>query len=125
MTMILKPLHLACIKDETRPNMRLIEIQNNIATATNGTILVKIDLTLTSSIEPEVLKFLNGKFIDMETWKEIHKCDTLEIYDEQIDCYKAGIKKTFYYSQATGSFFNTNSIVEDVKTAGEDMRLTR
>jgi len=40
MEQILNPLHLACIADEFRYNLRLIEIKNNIATATNGMILV-------------------------------------------------------------------------------------
>jgi len=115
----LPPLHLACQDDEMRPNMALIEIANNIATATNGHILVKIDLSIASQLSPETLTLLNGKYIHMEAWKAIHKCDFVEFFDDQIDIIQKGIKKTFYYSTANGSFFNTNAIVIEIKDAGE------
>lgn len=115
----LPPLHLACEEDDLRPNMALIEIVNNIASATNGHILVKIDLSIASALSPETLKMLNGKYIHMEAWKAIHKCDFVEFFDDQIDIIQNGIKKTFYYSTANGQFFNTNAIVIEIKDAGE------
>lgn len=116
----LKPLHLACSKDETRTNAQLIHIKNNIATASDGHLLVKIDLTKTSSLDPEKLKFLENKHIHMEVWKEIHKCEFLEFDDDHIYCHNNGIKKTFEYSEANGSFFNSEQVIIDIKEAGEE-----
>jgi len=115
----LKPLHLACLDDEMRPNYNLIRINNNIATATNGTILVKLDLTMVSSLLPEELEIINGKYIHAEVWKEIHKCDQIEFLEDEIVCHNNDIKKRFDYSQPTGELWDSNSIVQDIKEAGE------
>jgi hypothetical protein len=119
MTQQLPPLHLACLEDEMRPNFSLIELKNNIATATNGSILVKCDLSKTSNIEPEFIQKLDGKFIHFQVWKELYKCDSFEILEDQINCSKNGIVKTFYYSNPQGEFFKTNSIILDIKEGGE------
>ena len=119
MNVELQPLHLACGDDEMRPNMMLIEIKNNIATATNGHMLVKIDLGIATNLQAEQVSMLNNKHIHKEVWKEIHKCDLLEIKEEQIDCWKSGIKKTFYYSQPNCEFFDTNYIIKDVAESVE------
>jgi len=116
------PIHLACGDDEMRPNLLLVKIDNNIAMATNGHLLVKINLLETSLLTTEDLKILNGKCIHKEIWKEIHKCDVLEINDKQIDCFKNGVKKTFYFAEPNGEFFNINSIVEEIKSAGEEAK---
>lgn len=115
----LPPLHLACGDDELRPNLQLIKIKNNIATATNGNMLVKIDLSLTSPFDIEVLNMLNGKYIHKEVWKELHKCDSVQYFDDQIDCWNNGIKKTFYYSDHNGEFWDDSTIIQDIKEAGE------
>jgi hypothetical protein len=113
MEQFMQPLHLACGDDELRPNMMLIEIKNNIATATNGHLLVKIDLGIAANLNAEQVSALNNKYVHKEVWKEIHKCDSLEIKEEQIDCWKSGIKKTFYFSNANGEFFDTNKLLSE------------
>lgn len=114
------PLHLACSDDELRFNLMLIRIKNNIATATNGLILVKMDLSKTTKLDIETLKMLDGKNIHKEVWKEIHKATWVQFFDDQIDCHKNGIKKTFYYSAADGELWDDKTIVLDVKEAGEE-----
>lgn len=121
----LPALHLACIEDELRPNFSLIKIDNYIASATNGTILVKIDLRITTGIEHEILKIMNGKYIHCNAWKEFFKCDEIEILEDQIHCYKNGIKKTFYYSNPVGEFFKFDNIIIDIKESGEDEKRYR
>lgn len=116
----LPPLHLACLDDEMRPNFRLIEIKNGIATATNGTIIVKIDLSLNGNLTPDQVNVLNGKYIHMEVWKEIQKCDVLEVDDEHIIANKNGINKIFEYSNPNGAFFKIENVILDVKEAGEE-----
>lgn len=116
----LKPLHLACSDDELRPNMQLIKIKNNIACATNGYLLVKIDLSVASVFDVEVLKTLEGKYIHKEVWKELHKCESVQFFDDQIDCWNNGIKKTFYYSDHNGEFWDENTIIQSIKESGEE-----
>lgn len=118
----LKPLHLACSTDELRPNMSLIQIKNNHATATDGHICVRVDLSETSTLDPESIKLLNGKFIHREVWKEIHKCDSVEFDDNGIYCHKNGIKKTFEYAVANGSFFDIDNVIEDLKRNGDEAK---
>lgn len=117
----LKPIHLACGDDELRPNMQLIQIKNNIASATNGTVLVKINLTQNAAfLEEDSLKILEGKYIHKDVWKEIHKCDKLEFFEESIDCWKNGNKRTFYYSSANGEFFSIDTVISNTALAGEE-----
>lgn len=118
----LHPLHLACMDDGLRPNLRLIEIKKNIATATNGSIMVKIDLAEVSQFTPDQLKILDGKFIDMEVWKEMSKCDALELDGDHIVCNKKGINKIFEYSEPQGEFFKIDNIILDIKAAGEEKK---
>lgn len=123
MDQILNPLHLACANDDLRPNMSLIEIKSGIATATNGHLLVRIDLRQIDALTPEQIEVLNGKYLHKEVWKEIHKCDKVEFDDAGIYCFKNSIKKTFEYSNPNGEFFDIDSIVTGIKTAGEESKL--
>lgn len=122
MEQILNPLHLACTDDDLRVNFRLIEIKNGIATASNGHIIARIDLRQNGQLTPEQIDLLNGKYIDMEVWKECHKCDQVEITEENIICHKKGIKKTFDFSQPQGSFFNTDSIIITISDVGNEAK---
>jgi len=122
MEQILNPLHLACRADDFSPNQRLIEIKNGIATATNGHIIARVDLRENGQLTPEQIDLLNGKFIDMEVWKECHKCDEVEVTEENIICHKNGIKKTFDFSVSQGQFFNIDSIIIDIANAGEETK---
>ena len=116
----LAPIHLACLDDDNRPNFKLIEIKNNIATSTNGHIIVKVDLSMNGGLTPDMLQILNGKYIHMEVWKEIQKCDSLQLDDDQIICNKKGINKIFEYSNPNGEFFKMENIIQDLKEKGEE-----
>lgn len=56
MTQYLKPLHFACIEHDTRPNMALIKVKDGYAIATNGYMIVKLDLSITSTLSKELIK---------------------------------------------------------------------
>jgi len=123
MDQLLKPLHLVCVMDEMRTNFALIEIRNGIAQATNGHILVRIDLRnaeTETKLSLSDIETLNGKYIHMNVWKEIYKCDLLELDNYGIYCHKDGIKKTFEYSQPQGTFFDIGTIVTEVIEGGEE-----
>lgn len=115
----LKPLHLACADDDMRPNFKLIEIKHGIAQATNGHMVVKLELNKTSMLEQDQIDMLDGRYIHMEVWKEIHKCEMIELTDDAISCWKNGIKKTFEYGEPQGEFFNIETVIRDIKELGE------
>lgn len=122
MEKFLKSLHLACVVDENRPNLALISIKNGIATASNGNLLVRMDLTRTTTFEKDMLEFMEGKNIHCETWKEIQSCDSLVFGEKQIDCLREGIKKTYYYAEATGELYDAEKVIIDVKKSGQAER---
>lgn len=119
MTKQLPPLHLACMNDDLRPNLKFIQIKNGIAQATNAYIIVKIILNETTQLDEEQIEILNGKYIHMECWKELHKAEQIEFTEEQINCWNKGIKKVYEYGEPNGEFFKIDTIIEDVKNAGE------
>lgn len=121
MRQLFKPLHLACGNNEENPSTMLIGIKKNIATASNGNLLVKLDLTKTTAVSADDLQILNGKYIHKDTWKEIHKCDELEFEEKAIHCYKNGVKRTFYYEKANMELWDNDSVVT-VKEEGEEKK---
>jgi hypothetical protein len=54
----LPPIHLACVMDEFRYNMALIEIKNGVASATNGHMIVNIELAKHTDFSEDDLKKL-------------------------------------------------------------------
>lgn len=119
MEQVLPPMHLVCDNDELRPNAALIQIKNGCATATNAQIIVRVDLKI-NSVYIEQFPCLEGKYIHMEVWKDIHKCESLEFAEDGITCHKNGIVKYFDYAIPNGEFFNIQSIIDQVKKDGEE-----
>lgn len=115
MSFSLRPLHLAC-GDEG--NATLVRIVDGKALATNGNMIAVTDLRETSSMTPEMIEKLSGRFIHKEVWKHIHKCEGIEIYDDYIVCH-TDIKSVFYFSEPDGEFFDLVEILDSVKSAGE------
>jgi hypothetical protein len=123
MEQFLPPIHLACYEDEMRRNLALVEVRNSVACASNGIILVKIDLIETAPLLSEQdRENMEGKYIHMKAWAEIHKADTLLFHDTHIEFSGNGIKKTYYYENPQGQFFNTDTIVEDIREAGVEAK---
>lgn len=115
----LPPIHLACQDDEMRPNFRFIEIKKGIAHATNGNFLVKMELEKVSDLTNEQIELLNGKYIHMEAWKEIHKADIIEFTEDGFSCWNKGIKKVYEYGEPVGEFFTIDSVIVGIKSKGE------
>jgi hypothetical protein len=118
MTQQLKPLHLACSDDDLRPDLQIIQIKNGIASATNGTVLVKIDLEKTCELTPEDIQTLEGKNIHKEAWKEMHKCDLLQFDEEGIEVRTNGIKKRLFYQPTQTKIWDDDAIIESIRAAG-------
>jgi len=114
----LPPMHLACMIDESRPNMALVQIKNGCATATNAHIIVRVDLRINTTFI-EQFPCLEGKYIHSEVWKDIHKSDAIEFAEDGITCHKNGIVKYFDYAIPNGEFFSIQSIIDEIKIKGE------
>src|ERR1700739_1160684 len=121
-TEFLKPIHLACSNDDLRPVLSLIEIKDNIATATNAHIMIRVNLAKTTELTEDTLKILNGKYIHKNVWKEIWRCDKLEFTETNIICHKQDVKYTFDYSQPTMSFAKEEGLVQIIEEAGVQTR---
>lgn len=77
----LPPIHIAASNDEMNLPLQHIEILDGIATATNGYILVRLNLSEYSSLDETVLKRLSGKYIHRDVWQMIHKAENILIDD--------------------------------------------
>lgn len=120
----LPKIHLACGTSEIDTNKNLIKIRNNIASATNGVILVRIELSekYKDFCTPEVMKILNGKCIHKNVWKEIYQCDLLQVTEDEIVCFKDSIKKIFEYATPNGSLWDDEYLIRQIRDAGEEKK---
>lgn len=79
----LPPIHIACSEDEMALPMQYVEILDGIATATNGCLLIRLNLSLYSSLDDTVLKKLSGKYIHRDVWKMIHTAENIFLDEEK------------------------------------------
>lgn len=128
-----KPLHLVCLRDEDRPNFSLIQVKNGIAMATNATIIISMNLAQTSKLEQDQIDILDGKYIHMDVWAKMVKCDKIEIDDETICVTVKGVRHKFDFSEPEDHvqddkpeweerkkrWFNLDNIIHNVKVNGE------
>lgn len=119
---ILRPLHMVCVNHVDTPNYSLIQIRRNNATAYNGSVMVKINLKEASGFSEDEIDILNGKFVHMEVWREMIDCEEFEILENQIIVHTDGIKKTLYYNDPVGDFFDMDDLLVDIKHAGEEKK---
>ena len=118
----MKPLHYACLSDDKRPNMRLIEIKKGIATAFNGGVIVRIDLKKTSSLTQDQIDKLDGKYISMYVWSEIYNAANIDIKDDYISITKFGVRTMFDYAEPQGELFKLDDYIEKVKKDGGETK---
>lgn len=78
----LPPIHIACSNDEMALPMQHVEILDGIATATNGYVVVRLNLSVYSSLDDNVLKKLSGKYIHRDVWKMIHSAENIFLNEE-------------------------------------------
>lgn len=129
-----KPLHTVCLRDEDRPNFSLIQVKDNIARATNGSVIVCMNLLQCSKLDPSQVEMLHGKYIHMDVWAKMAKCDEIEIDDETICIIIKGVKHRFEYNEPEDHqddgkpewetrkkrWFDLDSIILNIKRNGED-----
>lgn len=91
----LPPIHLACSDDELRPALQMVEVIDGIATATNGMIIARMNLSAYGKLEDETIKKLNGKLVHRDVWAELIDADIMTVEGDNIHMDKGGIKATF------------------------------
>lgn len=114
----LPPIHLACTDNELRPALQHIHILDGIATATDGRLLVQINLQEHSKLKPDDLSFLDNLFIHMDIWSAIMNAEVLEIDSERIVCTKGGAVAEYSLKQpAEISFPEYKGLLKDIRIA--------
>lgn len=91
-------MHLACSKDELRPEMQCIFFNNGYAYATGTRILVRNRISEISGLNESEIEALNGKFLHADFYKDMLKYDSIMIAEDGIECAKGNDKAFFYFS---------------------------
>lgn len=91
----LPPIHLACSDDKNRPALQMVEVVDGIATATNGSMIARLNLAAYSKLDEETIKQLNGKLIHKDVWESIVDADIISIDGDNLHMDKGGIKAVF------------------------------
>lgn len=80
----LPPIHIACSDDELRHSLMYVEVLDGIATATNGFLIVRLNLAEHSSLDDVTLKRLSGRYIHRDIWHLLHDAENI-FFSEQDD----------------------------------------
>lgn len=91
----LPAIHLACSNDKDRRALQHVEVIDGIATATNGYIIARLNLSAYSKLDEETIKQLNGKLIHKDVWESIQDADIISIEGDNLHMDKGGIKAVF------------------------------
>lgn len=91
-------MHLACAKDDHRPEMQCIYFNNGFAYATDTHILVRNRISEISGLNESEIEALNGKFLRADFYKDMLKYDSIMIAEDGIECAKGNDKAFFYFS---------------------------
>lgn len=90
----LPPIHIACSDDELRHSLMYVEVLDGIATATNGHLIVRLNLAEHSSLDEVTLKKLSGRFIHRDIWHLLYDAENIYFGDEEdvITYIKGGVE---------------------------------
>lgn len=105
-------MHLACSKDELRPNMACIFFNNGYAYATDSYILVRNRISEISRLNEIEIQALDGKFLHADFYKDMLKYDNIMIAEDGIECSK-GNDKAFFYFSTFDKFPDAEKVLQD------------
>lgn len=90
----LPPIHIACSDDELRHSLMYVEVLDGVATATNGFLIVRLNLNEHSSLDEVTLKKLSGRFIHRDIWQLMHDAENIYFAgeDDVITYIKGGVE---------------------------------
>lgn len=108
-------LHLACAKnDQYRPVMSYIYFENGFAIATNGHIMVALNIKECSTFTDDEIEELDGKFLHWAAYAELIKENAVKITDEGFLVDNVASQKTVHFMKFD-KYLNYNSIFYDRK----------
>jgi hypothetical protein len=90
----LPPIHVACSDDELQHSLMHVEVLDGIATATNGYLIVRLNLAEHSSLDDVTLKKLSGRYIHRDIWHLLHDAENIFFSDQEdvITYIKGGVQ---------------------------------
>ncbi|MDD3064616.1 MAG: hypothetical protein PHX50_17700 [Massilibacteroides sp.] len=103
-----------CSTDDLRPAMGCIYFENGFAYATDGSLLVRNEVSECSSIDEEQIGMLNGKMINSESYKNLLRYDVIVISEDGIEAQKGSQKAFFYFADIDGKYPNAEKVLQDV-----------
>lgn len=113
-------MHLACSNEKHRPAMNYIYFKDGYAYASNGHIAVKNCIEEICSVyDDEQLKFLDGKMLHRNQYKEILKYDVIEISEDGIECIETETKRKsfFYFGDEDLKFPDCEKVIQNALNA--------
>lgn len=114
-------IHLASADDELRPALMHIQVLDGIATATNGSIIARMNLKEYSTLPEETIRQLTGKLVHRDVWEAIRDADLLEVNGDIIHFEKDGIKAD-YNIETSYTFPDYAGILEAVANSHFDKK---
>lgn len=118
---MLPPIHLATSDDELRPVLMHIEIKQGIATATNASLIARMNLAEYSNLTEECIKALNGKMIHRDVWESVLDADMIEVEGDTLH-YSKGSVKAQYDITCYLKFPDHKSIIDKIANSRFDQR---
>lgn len=110
---IIPPIHLACSVDDNRISQQYIKIEKGIAYATEGHIMVLVNLKHHSDLAEEVINALDGKYVHMDTWKKIMDAELITLEDNEI-VYLYGLTKAKFEIAEDINFPNVKDVLNPI-----------
>ena len=92
-------MHLACEKNEYKPDFAYVHFKDSFAYAGNGNMLVRNPISEISTFDQQEAAALDGKSLHMDFYKDMLKYDEVLISDEGVECHKGDDKTFFYFTE--------------------------
>lgn len=108
---IIPPIHLACSDDDLRIAMQYIKIADGIAYATEGHMVVLVNLQHHSDLTEDVINALDGKYVHRDTWKKVMDATDISIVNDEI-VYTYGLTKAKFEIASDINFPDVMTVVK-------------
>ena len=108
-------MHLCCANDTLRPVMNNIYIEDCIAYATDGHILVANHLDECTTFDSSQAELLNGKFIHRSDYAAILKHNIVIIKEDGILAINGTRETKYFFNKDCGKFPNGKLIIDQIE----------
>ncbi len=93
------PIHLACSRDELKPDLQYVFFEEGYIWATNGVILARQSLKAIHGFSKEEVDMLEGKRLHSSVFKAILGHYIIEIKEDRIDAHLGTEIISYWYSK--------------------------